>query len=400
MASPSQPDILDNIEVPDSLRERWQSALTLLGELLQVPAPLVMRVHAGEIEVFAKGQRDGNVYEEGERAHLDTGLYCETVMATRSELEVPDACKDPVWAHNPDVKLGMISYLGLPLEWPSGHVFGTICVLDRTERHHSELHRRVLSQFRDLIQSDLALVFENHLLRQEIAERQAVEAELRGMHEELRRLAARLQLAREQERSVIAHRLHDDIAQALTAVKMDLDSCHRKLPEDVQPAVNPFLTSITAMLDDAIRRVRSLFDDLIPAMLEDLGLVPTIEWEGDEFARRTGIPCIVQSPKRLKRIDRRTALLLYRIVQQALAHVVEPVSAGSVHIVLGQESSNTVLRFSASGHAELPHGSDPGDALIGDLHHELANRGGTLQVYRSLDGEIVMQVAVPSVGRD
>jgi signal transduction histidine kinase len=218
------------------------------------------------------------------------------------------------------------------------------------------------------------------------------------MHEELRRLAARLQLAREQERSVIAHRLHDDIAQALTAVKMDLDACHRKLPEDVQPAVDPLLSSITAMLDDAIKRVRSLFDDLVPAMLEDLGLVPTIEWEGDEFARRTGIPCTVECPKRLKRVDRRTALLLYRVVQQALAHVAQPFLGESVRIVLSQENANTMLRFSANGHIEVPQGMDSSPALVGDLYHEIVNRGGTLQAYRSLDGEMVMQVTVPSVG--
>jgi len=399
MASASDIQILDSIDVPDSLRQRWQSALTLLGELLNVPAPLVMRIHAHEIEVFATGQREGNVYEAGERANLNTGLYCETVMSTRSELQVPDALKDPAWDHNPDIKLGMVSYLGLPLEWPSGHVFGTICVLDRAERHHSGLHRRVLSQFRDLIQSDLALVFENHLLRQEIAERQTVETELRAMHEELRRLAARLQLAREQERSVIAHRLHDDIAQALTAVKMDLDACSRKLPEDVQPVVHPFLASITVMLDDAIARVRSLFDDLIPAMLEDLGLVPTIEWAGDEFARRTGIPCTVEAPKRLKRIDRRASLLLYRIVQQAMGHVVEPFAAQSIRIALSQEGQHTVLRLSATGHGELPHlTTEPSQALLGDLHHEVTDRGGTMQAWRSMDGEMTMQVTLPSVG--
>lgn len=399
MATPSRLEILDSVDVPDSLRQRWQAALTLLGELLNVPAPLVMRVHAHDIEVFATGQREGNVYEEGERAHLDTGLYCETVMGTRSELLVPDARSDAIWDHNPDIKLGMVSYLGLPLEWPSGHVFGTICVLDRKEHHYSELHRRVLSQFRDLIQSDLALVFENHLLRQEIEERQAVETELRAMHEELRRLAARLQLAREQERSVIAHRLHDDIAQALTAVKMDLDTCNRKLPEDVQPVVHPFLASITVMLDDAIARVRSLFDDLIPAMLEDLGLVPTIEWAGDEFTRRTGIPCTVEAPKRLKRIDRRASLLLYRIVQQAMGHVVEPFSARSIRIALSQEGQNTVLRLSATGHGELPRmTTEPGQALVGDLQHEVSSHGGILQAWRSMDGEMTMQVTLPSIG--
>ena len=399
MVTPSQPEVLD-IAIPDSLRERWQAALTLLGELLDIPAPLVMRAHRSEVEVFASGQREGNVYKVGERARLNTGLYCETVMATRSELLVPDARKDPDWDRKPDIKRGMVSYLGLPLEWPSGHIFGTVCVLDKVERRHSDLNRRVLSQFRDLIQSDLALVFENHLLRQEIAERKAVETELRATHEELRNFAGRLQLAREQERSVVAHRLHDDIAQALTAVKMDLDAWARKFPATAQPSASPLFASITSTLDGAIARVRSLFDDLIPAMLEDLGLIPTMEWEGDEFARRTGIPCSVQGPKRLRRIERRTGLLLYRIVQQTLTHVAEPFSVQHVHIELSQEGGNTVLRLSAGGHTEPSNATaESGHVLIADLRHELETRGGTLQMWRSTEGEMVMLVTVPSVGR-
>lgn len=397
MVPPSQSEVLD-IDIPDSLRQSWQAALMLLGELLDIPAPLVMRARTHEVEVFASGQREGNVYKVGERERLNTGLYCETVMATRSELLVPDARKDPVWDRNPGIKRGMVSYLGLPLEWPSGHIFGTLCVLDRVERRHSDLNRRVLGQFRDLIQSDLALVFENHLLRQEIAERQAVETELRATHEELRNFAGRLQLAREQERSVIAHRLHDDIAQALTAVKMDLDAWARKLPATAQPPASPFWASITSTLDGAIARVRSLFDDLIPAMLEDLGLIPTMEWEADEFARRTGIPCSVQGPKRLRRIERRTGLLLYRIVQQTLTHVAEPFSVQHVHIVLSQEGGNTVLRLSAVGHGEPAQATaESGHVLIADLRHELESHGGTLQMWRSTEGEMVMLVTVPSV---
>ena len=398
MAIPSQPKALDSIEVPDALRERWQSTLTLLGELLNVPSSLVMRVHSHEIEVFARSQHAGNIYREGETASLNTGLYCETVMATRDELLVPDARQDPAWDHNPDIKQGMVSYLGLPLEWPSGHMFGTICVLDRVERHHSDLHRRVLSQFRDVIQNDLALVFENHLLRQEIAHRESVETELRATHTELQRLTDRLQLAREQERAVIAHRLHDDIAQALAAAKMDLDTCTRKLPATVQPEVNPAIVSVTHTLDGAIARLRVLCDDLIPAMLEDLGLVPTIEWEADEFFRQTGIPCSVDGPRELPHIERRSALLLYRIVQEALAHMTEPVRAQRVRIVLEQDGANTLLRLSAIGRREPPETTtEPGLDVIGGLHRQLTSYGGTLQTWRPAEDEMVTLVTVPSV---
>ncbi len=395
MTVSSQPDILDSIEVPEALRQQWQSTLTLLGELLDIPAPLVMRARKDEIEVFAAGQREGNVYEERQKARLNTGLYCETVMATRSELHVPDARKNPNWNHNPDLRLGMIAYLGLPLEWPSRHVFGTICVLDHEERTHSELNRRILQHFRALIEGDLALVFENHLLRQGIAEREAMATEMRRIHDELRRVTARLQLVREQERAVIAHRLHDDIAQALTAAKMDLDACSRKMPDTVQTVMQPYLASTTLLLDGAIARVRSLFDDLVPAMLEDLGLVPTIEWEADEFTRRTGISCLVQAPKRLRRIERRTTLLLCRTVQQALSHVVE-LHARAVRIVLRQEGARTMLSLSATGQELTCVSAAAIPTFIAELRDEIESRGGSLQSFQSSEGETLIQVALPS----
>ncbi len=147
--------ILDNLAISPAVLANWQESLNLIADVIQVPAALIMRVHATEIEVFVKSDNDGNVYEAGERAPLDTGLYCETVMDTQDELLVPNALKDPDWDQNPDIELGMISYCGLPLTWPSGEVFGTICVLDAKENPYSETYRKLIARFRDSIQLSL-----------------------------------------------------------------------------------------------------------------------------------------------------------------------------------------------------------------------------------------------------
>ncbi len=147
--------ILDNLAISPAVLANWQESLNLIADVIQVPAALIMRVHATEIEVFVKSNNDGNVYEAGERAPLDTGLYCETVMDTQDELLVPNALKDPDWDQNPDIELGMISYCGLPLTWPSGEVFGTICVLDAKENPYSETYRKLIARFRDSIQLSL-----------------------------------------------------------------------------------------------------------------------------------------------------------------------------------------------------------------------------------------------------
>ena len=69
-----------------------------------------MRVLPQEIEVLVSSQTENNPYEPGEKADLETGLYCETVMATRTPLHVPDALDDPEWDANPDIKLNMTRF--------------------------------------------------------------------------------------------------------------------------------------------------------------------------------------------------------------------------------------------------------------------------------------------------
>jgi diguanylate cyclase (GGDEF)-like protein/PAS domain S-box-containing protein len=155
--------ILDQVIVPEVILDSWQSTVDIIAELMHVPAALVMRVHPWDIEVFVTSNSPGNVYEAGERAQLDTGLYCETVMDTQRFLCVPNALQDSVWDKNPDIELGMISYYGLPLIWPNGDIFGTFCVLDDKTNTYSETYRGLIQRFRDSIQLSIDLIYQNHL---------------------------------------------------------------------------------------------------------------------------------------------------------------------------------------------------------------------------------------------
>jgi len=147
------------IDIPQVVTDKWQEITNLLAELVQVPAALVMRIEPPEISVFVASKSQGNPYQPRERACLNTGLYCETVMRTRQFLLVPDARDDDEWRSNPDIKLGMISYLGVPISWPNGDIFGTICVLDHKRNAYREVHHRLLLLLRDAVEADLRSVF-------------------------------------------------------------------------------------------------------------------------------------------------------------------------------------------------------------------------------------------------
>jgi len=163
-------DMLNSVQVPADVMRKWQEILDLLAEILHVPSALIMRAEPPNIKVFVSSESKGNPYEPGEVACLNTGLYCETVMNTRRPLIVPDALQDEAWKSNPDIKLGMISYLGVPISWPDGEIFGTICVLDRKSNEYSALYLRLLLQWRDVLQADLISIAS---MQREIEQREA-----------------------------------------------------------------------------------------------------------------------------------------------------------------------------------------------------------------------------------
>ena len=166
------------IEVPDDLVVRWQTVVDTMAELIGVPAGLIMRLSGSEIEVFVSSQTEGNPYEVGAKEHFfDSGLYCETAIQTNSTLIVPDARADEDWKENPDVEFDMISYMGMPIVLPNGTPFGTICVLDDKANPYSDRYERLLSEFKELIESQLALLDLNRELAGRLAEIQI----LRGL---------------------------------------------------------------------------------------------------------------------------------------------------------------------------------------------------------------------------
>lgn len=151
--------------VPDDLVTQWQGLVDTMAELADVPIGLIMRIVKDEIEVFIASRTEWNPYTPGNREHLpDSGLYCETVIRTRQPLLVPDALSDPKWKNNPDIRHHLISYLGFPILYPDGSPFGTLCILDQKQNAYSSAIYNMLDNFRNLIQSHLALLYMNTML--------------------------------------------------------------------------------------------------------------------------------------------------------------------------------------------------------------------------------------------
>ena len=149
--------------ITEEIIVKWQEMADLLAELLSVPSALIMKTENEFMEVFLSSNSKNNPYNVGDKEKW-YGLYCETVIKTQKELLVPNALADEKWKNNPDIKLGMISYLGVPINFPDNKPFGTICVLDNQENYFSSNHERLIQQFKRVIELDLVLIQSNKVL--------------------------------------------------------------------------------------------------------------------------------------------------------------------------------------------------------------------------------------------
>src|SRR6476646_10367594 len=172
--------VAHSIEVPSEIIRKWQEFVNLLAEIMHVPSASIMRVDPPHIKVFVSSTSKGNPCEPGA---LDTGPYCETVMKTGQPLLVPDARENEAWKANPHVRLGMISYLGFPIAWPDGSLFGTICVRDNKRNEYSEAYLKLLLHFRDMLQADLKsfATLHSQLEQHEAKIRRLVDANIIGI---------------------------------------------------------------------------------------------------------------------------------------------------------------------------------------------------------------------------
>ena len=173
-------NVLERI-VPDDTVQKWQNIVNSLADIFQVPAGLIMKVSQKQIEVLVSSETKGNPYKVGASEHLHGKLYCETVMNEDSMLYVDDALQHEKWKNNPDVPLNMISYLGIPLHWPTGETFGTICVLDSKpirSQKDNPVYKDLLWSFKTIIEDQLKLLFE-------IEKRKRVEKELERINKTL-----------------------------------------------------------------------------------------------------------------------------------------------------------------------------------------------------------------------
>jgi PAS domain S-box-containing protein len=167
----------------------------------------------------------------------------------------------------------------------------------------------------------------------DITARKRAENQLRTSRQALRALARDLQSAREGERERVAREIHDELGQQLTAIRMDLDTLRSRLPAG-NDRLRTMIDEMIAISDATVGTVRRIASELRPAILDDLGLPAAVEWLAEDFERRSGIECRVEVRSNSLPVDPDQAVVLFRIVQEALTNVARHSEASHAEVLL------------------------------------------------------------------
>lgn len=233
-----------------------------------------------------------------------------------------------------------------------------------------------------------------HVIR-DITERKRAEIALRDSLDQLRNLSARLETAREQERTRIAREIHDELGHALTALKMDVAWLAGRLAGESEPLAERG-AAMSALIDRTIATVRAIATELRPSILDELGLLAAIEWQAAEFGRRTGIATRVSGPDVTLDLDAERATTVFRIVQEALTNVARHAGARNVSIALKLLRTRFVLEVRDDGRGVLPaEAAGPGSLGILGMSERARSVGGRMTLKGRPGKGSTLRLSVP-----
>jgi len=209
---------------------------------------------------------------------------------------------------------------------------------------------------------------------------------------ELEELSARLVAAHEEERRSISRELHDETGQSLSALQLDLGNLAAVAPPDNEEALRLIRTA-RELAEQTLHSIRDMALLLRPSMLDDLGLVPALEWQAREVSRRTGIRVDVEADETGERLPEELRTCVYRVVQEALHNAQRHSGAKRVHVRVVREENRLSVVVQDDG-----RGFDPvrtrGMGLLG-MEERVRHLGGRFQVESQPGSGAAVRIELP-----
>lgn len=330
----------------DKVREIMDSEVALVFLLDEEDKDLMLEVYRGVSEESAV-RLDALGKGEG---------FSGLVAQTGEPLLMEDASLDPRRSQEVMKQEGIQAELCVPMK-AKGKVLGTFCVATRGPRHFLPEEIELLAN----IANHVAVAVENARLYQKeriMAEQIAKDALVeKKMREDLRFYLQQVTMAQEEERRRIARELHDDTIQDLVVLSRRLDSLTRGADDadhlSAQDAA--VIEELRRQTDNILGEIRRFSQDLRPSILDDLGLVPALEWLTFDLSQDFGIDIDIDVIGPLRRFPPEVELVVFRIAQEALRNVWKHAEASKAWVSLEFAADETILTVKDNGKGfELP----------------------------------------------
>lgn len=225
--------------------------------------------------------------------------------------------------------------------------------------------------------------------------RKRAEGEVKAQHARVRALVLELERAREEERQRLSRELHDEMAQLLTALRIDATWLHRKLGPD-QANFAQRAHSMVELIDRIKQSIRRIASELRPRALDEEGLIPVLKSLTEEFAQRHGATCDFSAPAEAPPLNDAVVTLLYRATQEALTNIARHAQATRVHVGLRTDGDAVSLEIKDDGKGMQPadQRKNASFGLLG-MRERVAGVGGTLAVETAPGRGTTIAIRVP-----
>lgn len=232
----------------------------------------------------------------------------------------------------------------------------------------------------------IEMAFNNH----------GAEEELKKSQEKLRNLSLHLQSVRERESTRIAREIHDELGHLLTALKMDLSWLNKRFTNGQKPLLEK-TKSMSELTDMIIEAVQKISTELRPVILDDLGLVPAIEWQAQEFEGRTNIKCEVAMDCGDIDLDQDRSTVLFRIFQEALTNVARHANATKIKVSLEEKPGKLLLEIKDNGRGITEEQiSDPKSFGLIGIRERIYPWGGEVKIKGLSNKGTTLTVILPT----
>jgi PAS domain S-box-containing protein len=231
----------------------------------------------------------------------------------------------------------------------------------------------------------------------DITQRKKWEEEIQNSKMQLDLLNKHINEVREEERSVIAREIHDELGQTLASLKLDLIGINEELDEQLQ--LKQRINKTIEMVDSSIKTVRKISSALRPQILDELGLASAMEWLANDFKKRSGLKCKLELQE-VEELDSNISIALFRIFQAAMTNIVLHSGAKSVAVKLGMNNELLILSVKDDGigiSQEYIH-SPKSFGIVG-MKERTKQINGTFEIHSEINIGTEIRITVPVTGK-